>query len=78
MNLLNTVALQQPYGSTFWQGNLHIDTWNATDPSPASSRRKILFAGPSTPTSQKSRSPPSMMSSPEKKRITPSVLPNGH
>ncbi|GBM97436.1 hypothetical protein AVEN_247345-1 [Araneus ventricosus] len=60
-------------------GNLHIDTWNATDP--LSQRllptKKILFAGDlQSPTSP--RVPLTSFDDvvpPKKKRITPSVLP---
>ncbi|GBM83242.1 hypothetical protein AVEN_79335-1 [Araneus ventricosus] len=63
---LTLSSAAQPLGSTFWRGNLHIDT-----ECNGSTSQRLLDENPlrgdlQLPTSRV-RSPPSMMSSPEKK-----------
>ncbi|GBO19132.1 hypothetical protein AVEN_56082-1 [Araneus ventricosus] len=56
------------------RGNLHIDTWNATDPlsqRPPDEKKSSSLGTFNPRPLQESRSPPSMMSSPRKKRKSP-------
>ncbi|GBO42909.1 hypothetical protein AVEN_267375-1 [Araneus ventricosus] len=53
------------------RGNLHIDTWNATDPlsqRPPNEKKSSSLGTFNPRPLQESRSPPSMMSSPRKKK----------